>query len=217
MLIFIITLIWTAGMDDTDDEEAAKHMTWADFMGEDDDDNTAGKKSKKSSKHSDEEDEDEDEDDDDEEDNLLLGGRAGGSSNYDGKSLESDHESDPNESSDPEQDEDEEGNNDEVDFESLSSHEKRQLVLRKQIDELEDKLLKPRSWDLIGEVSATKRPENSLLEKNLDVNYLGVGSMTEADEEEMDGASSLSLSLCVCVCVCVCGCVCVFLVLIYDA
>ncbi len=40
---------------------------------------------------------------------------------------------------------------------------------------------------MIGEVTAAKRPENSLLEKVLDVNYLGVGQMgEEADEETTD-------------------------------
>jgi U3 small nucleolar RNA-associated protein MPP10 len=72
------------------------------------------------------------------------------------------------------------------DLSKLSSHERKQRELQKQIHELEEQLLKPRSWDLVGEVAAKNRPENSLLEKNLDVNYLGVGQMGEAEEEEVD-------------------------------
>ena len=37
-----------------------------------------------------------------------------------------------------------------------------------EIEALEQELLKTKSWDMLGETSSRKRPENSLLEKDLD-------------------------------------------------
>ena len=45
--------------------------------------------------------------------------------------------------------------------------------LKKQISELEDTLLKPRSWELMGEATASKRGENEILEVDLDVDRIG--------------------------------------------
>ncbi|XP_072167521.1 U3 small nucleolar ribonucleoprotein protein MPP10-like [Diadema setosum] len=49
-----------------------------------------------------------------------------------------------------------------------SSFEKRQEKLRQRISELEQGNIAEKSWQLGGEVGAAKRPENSLLEENLD-------------------------------------------------
>lgn len=55
----------------------------------------------------------------------------------------------------------------------LSNHEKRQLALAKQIAELESKAIGPKEWTLLGEASSKSRPENSLLEENLDFEHAG--------------------------------------------
>uniref|UniRef100_U5EMS2 U3 small nucleolar ribonucleoprotein protein MPP10 n=1 Tax=Corethrella appendiculata TaxID=1370023 RepID=U5EMS2_9DIPT len=49
-----------------------------------------------------------------------------------------------------------------------SSFELRQEKLQKQIDRLEDRAMKEKSWQLKGEVTADSRPQNSLLEEILD-------------------------------------------------
>jgi len=51
---------------------------------------------------------------------------------------------------------------------TLSRHEREQLKLRQSIQSIEGKIVQPRSWEMSGEVSAIKRPENSLLETDLE-------------------------------------------------
>ncbi|NXL00530.1 MPP10 protein, partial [Mesembrinibis cayennensis] len=48
-----------------------------------------------------------------------------------------------------------------------SSFEKRQEKMRKKIESLEEELLEEKPWQLKGEVTAQKRPENSLLEETV--------------------------------------------------
>ena len=55
----------------------------------------------------------------------------------------------------------------------LSTHERRQLELAKQITELEQEAIGPKEWTLLGEASSRSRPENSLLEENLDFEQVG--------------------------------------------
>lgn len=50
----------------------------------------------------------------------------------------------------------------------LSTHEKQQLALAKQIAELESEAIGPKDWTLLGEATSRARPENSLLEEDLD-------------------------------------------------
>ena len=50
----------------------------------------------------------------------------------------------------------------------LSRHEKYEMDKKAEIEALEQELLKTKSWDMLGETSSRKRPENSLLEKDLD-------------------------------------------------
>ncbi|KAK4686359.1 U3 small nucleolar RNA-associated protein MPP10, partial [Tremellales sp. Uapishka_1] len=64
---------------------------------------------------------------------------------------------------------DDEGEEDQV----LSTHEKRQLALAKQIAELEQDAIGPKDWTLLGEAGARARPENSLLEEDLDFEQVG--------------------------------------------
>jgi len=51
---------------------------------------------------------------------------------------------------------------------ALSTHEKQQLELAKQIAELEGQAIGPKDWTLLGEATSRARPENSLLEEDLD-------------------------------------------------
>lgn len=55
----------------------------------------------------------------------------------------------------------------------LSTHEKTQQALRRQIAELEQQVIGPKDWTLMGEASAKSRPENSLLEEDLDFEQVG--------------------------------------------
>jgi hypothetical protein len=52
-------------------------------------------------------------------------------------------------------------------------HEKQQLALAKQIAELEGQAIGPKDWTLLGEASSRARPENSLLEEDLDFEQVG--------------------------------------------
>ncbi|XP_061831251.1 U3 small nucleolar ribonucleoprotein protein MPP10-like isoform X2 [Nerophis lumbriciformis] len=55
--------------------------------------------------------------------------------------------------------------------ESKSSYEKCQEKMSQKIDELEKAALGQKSWQLSGEVTARKRPENSMLEEDLDFEH----------------------------------------------
>lgn len=50
----------------------------------------------------------------------------------------------------------------------LSAFAKRQLAMKRKIEELENEAVEKRSWELNGEANRKKRPENSLLEVVLD-------------------------------------------------
>lgn len=56
----------------------------------------------------------------------------------------------------------------------LSTHEKQQLALREQIEELEQELVGEKDWEMTGEASGHSRPQNALLEKGaeIQVDYL---------------------------------------------
>lgn len=53
----------------------------------------------------------------------------------------------------------------------LSTHEKEQEKLRLKIEQMEQSNLDPKNWDMLGEVSAPKRPKNSALEVDLDFEH----------------------------------------------
>jgi len=55
----------------------------------------------------------------------------------------------------------------------LSTFEKQQLEMKQKIKALEEQLVKPRSWELMGEATAISRPVDSLLEQDLDWEYAG--------------------------------------------
>ncbi|XP_070543111.1 U3 small nucleolar ribonucleoprotein protein MPP10-like [Ptychodera flava] len=52
-----------------------------------------------------------------------------------------------------------------------SSFEKRQEKLRQKIDQLEEANLAEKPWQLMGETSASKRPDNSLLEEHVEFDH----------------------------------------------
>ncbi|XP_052795799.1 U3 small nucleolar ribonucleoprotein protein MPP10-like [Mya arenaria] len=53
----------------------------------------------------------------------------------------------------------------------LSSFEQRQEKLKKKMSELEERMLSEKPWQMTGEVTGGKRPENSLLQENLQFDY----------------------------------------------
>jgi U3 small nucleolar RNA-associated protein MPP10 len=53
-----------------------------------------------------------------------------------------------------------------------SSFAKRQAKMQERIAELEQKIVKPRDWDMMGEVSAAQRPAESLLEQGLEFDFV---------------------------------------------
>jgi U3 small nucleolar RNA-associated protein MPP10 len=50
----------------------------------------------------------------------------------------------------------------------MTTHEKRMVAIRQQIAQLESENVAPKDWMLIGEAGSRKRPQNSLLEEDLD-------------------------------------------------
>lgn len=50
----------------------------------------------------------------------------------------------------------------------LTTHERRQAELRAQIDQLESENIAKKDWTLMGEANARSRPQNSLLEEDLE-------------------------------------------------
>lgn len=71
---------------------------------------------------------------------------------------------------------------------NLSTHERRQLVLREEIRKLEAANVAPKSWDLAGETLAPTRPENSLLEADLEFDRAGkpVPIITDSVNEDIE-------------------------------
>ncbi|EIW66341.1 hypothetical protein TREMEDRAFT_45806 [Tremella mesenterica DSM 1558] len=65
------------------------------------------------------------------------------------------------------------GSDDEEDDKNLSTFQKQQMELSKQIAELESEAIGPKDWTLLGEATARARPENSLLEEDLDFEQVG--------------------------------------------
>lgn len=56
---------------------------------------------------------------------------------------------------------------------NLSTHEKRMLALREQISALEQENVGPKDWTLLGEAKSRDRPQNSLLEEDLEFEQSG--------------------------------------------
>lgn len=69
-----------------------------------------------------------------------------------------------------------------------SAHERRQAKLSEEIRKMEAELVAKRAWTLSGEASATNRPQNSLLEHDLDFEHAGkpIPVITEETSEEIE-------------------------------
>jgi U3 small nucleolar RNA-associated protein MPP10 len=65
------------------------------------------------------------------------------------------------------------GGDAEVDESSLSTYQKQQRKLQAQISQIEKKLVQPREWAQLGEVTGKARPMDSLLETNLEFEHAG--------------------------------------------
>ena len=57
--------------------------------------------------------------------------------------------------------------------------------MKRQIAELEQSLIQPRSWELQGESTAAARAENGLLEVDLDVDRIGVSAPVSTVESTL--------------------------------
>lgn len=57
--------------------------------------------------------------------------------------------------------------------------------MKRQIAELEQTLVQPRSWELQGETTASTREENGLLEVDLDVDRIGVSAPVSTVESTL--------------------------------
>jgi U3 small nucleolar RNA-associated protein MPP10 len=70
----------------------------------------------------------------------------------------------------------------------MTSHAKRQAELREQIAELEAQNVGPKDWQLLGEAGARARPQNSLLEEDLDFERVmkAVPVITEAAVQSLE-------------------------------
>lgn len=69
-----------------------------------------------------------------------------------------------------------------------SAHERRQAKLGEEIRKMESELVAKRAWTLSGEASASMRPQNSLLEHDLDFEHAGkpIPVVTEETSEEIE-------------------------------
>lgn len=57
--------------------------------------------------------------------------------------------------------------------------------MKRQIAELEQTLVQPRSWELQGETTGASREENGLLEVDLDVDRIGVSAPVSTVESTL--------------------------------
>ena len=93
--------------------------------------------------------------------------KSSDSNNSDSDSSSSNSGSSSSSSSDDDSgDEDDESTNDNSG--KLSRHAQYELNKKAEIAALEEEILQTKTWDMLGETSSRKRPENSLLEKDLD-------------------------------------------------
>lgn len=67
--------------------------------------------------------------------------------------------------------------------------------MKRQIAELEQTLIQPRSWELQGETTATTREENGLLEVDLDVDRIGVSAPVSTVESTLSLEDMIKVKL----------------------
>ncbi|KAL1737161.1 Mpp10 protein-domain-containing protein [Schizophyllum commune] len=71
---------------------------------------------------------------------------------------------------------------DEEEAADMTAHERRMAALREQIAELEQENVGEKDWVLMGEVDSRKRPQNSLLEEDLEFERLSKAIPVETEE-----------------------------------
>lgn len=161
---------------DDDDEEQDTNMMYTDFFDEqdnndfneqfrgsgDEDDQENGEELGSGSELDDDDHENEDEDTEQDLEDVQHTNKK-----KDKKVTFADGSSD-DESSDENSDKEPATNGKENKYEKKSEFELRQQRLQQQISKLEDKTLSEAPWQLKGEVDATKRPQNSLLQEVVD-------------------------------------------------
>mmetsp|Transcript_10122 Transcript_10122/g.18604 ORF Transcript_10122/g.18604 Transcript_10122/m.18604 type:complete len:677 (+) Transcript_10122:104-2134(+) len=150
--------------DDSDPEEEGGQYKFTDFWGGSRRGKKEPKKGKVKRKSIEEEDEDEieDEDEDVEDEEDMYDSEEGDTvaNDTDGFGADTDDLEGP-----------------------MSTHEKRQLEIKQQIEELKAEALGDKSWEMKGEAHARKRPQNSLLEKgDLDVGYISKPAPTITED-----------------------------------
>lgn len=74
------------------------------------------------------------------------------------------------------------GEEDEEDDADMTAHERRMAALREQINELEQENVGAKDWTLMGEVDTRRRPQNSLLEEDLEFERLSKAIPVETEE-----------------------------------
>ena len=67
--------------------------------------------------------------------------------------------------------------------------------MKRQIAELEQTLIQPRSWELQGETTATTREENGLLEVDLDVDRIGISVPVSTVESTLSLEDMIKVSI----------------------
>lgn len=158
--------------DDDDEDDDDDGMAWASELLDDNAEGSSSGSGSDSSDGSDEEDIDEDAE------GVDTMSRMDRDLFDDGLELDSEEEESAEENDDDDSDDDPTPNGSDV---KLSRHARRLRVLSKQIAELEAQSIAKKDWTMKGEASARDRPENSLLEQDLDFEHIAkiVPAVTE--------------------------------------
>lgn len=132
-----------------EDEEEDADYKYSDYFAEGD---------KNRDDYNDDDEEEEDEEDEEEEDEQA-----------DDDVTENDSDAEEQEEEEDEKEDEEQQQGGKKESEKLSSFQSKNQKLSSQISDLEKQLVTEKSWDMKGEVKASDRPENSLLEMYADI------------------------------------------------